>query len=49
MFLEASIKMVPQNYITLDSENMNGVRRVVQELAKDRQIIYFTCHETREV
>ncbi len=36
-------------FITLDSENMNGVRRVVQELAKDRQIIYFTCHETREV
>ncbi|MDE7330537.1 MAG: AAA family ATPase [Clostridia bacterium] len=36
-------------FAALDGENMLGVRRALRELAKHVQIIYFTCHESREV
>ncbi len=42
MFLEASIKMVPQNYITLDSEKLATFNKMLDKLAEldDVQDIY---------
>ncbi len=42
MFLEASIKMVPQNYITLDSEKLATFRKMLDKLEEldDVQDIY---------
>ena len=42
MFLEASIKMVPQNYITLDSEKLATFNKMLDKLEEldDVQDIY---------
>lgn len=36
-------------FLGLDAENMDGVKRVVRELAKCGQIVYFTCHNSRKI
>lgn len=36
-------------FTALDKENMAGAGRALRELSKSVQIIYFTCHESREV
>ena len=36
-------------FVNLDGVNMGGTAEILRELSKDMQIIYFTCHESREV
>ena len=36
-------------FISLDSENMSKMAKIIKEISKDRQIIYFCCHESRNV
>ena len=35
-------------FVTLDEEHLKKVKLVIDELAKDMQIIYFTCHGSRK-
>ena len=36
-------------FISLDSENMSKMAKIIKAVSKDRQIIYFCCHESRNV
>ncbi len=36
-------------FVHLDAMHMEKTGRVLKELAKDRQILYFCCHESRKV
>ena len=36
-------------FVHLDEKHMARTRDVVRELAKDRQIVYFCCHESRKI
>ena len=36
-------------FIGLDETNFKNMQKLINELAKDRQIIYFTCHESRKI
>lgn len=36
-------------FISLDKENMNKIAKTVKMAAKDRQIIYFCCHDSRNM
>ncbi len=36
-------------FTSLDEEHFQRVASVLQELAKDTQMIYFTCHESRKI
>ncbi|MBQ3220539.1 MAG: AAA family ATPase [Clostridia bacterium] len=36
-------------FVHLDAEHFACTARVVKELSKDRQIVYFTCHESRAI
>lgn len=36
-------------FVNLDGENISGVLNVLRALAKEAQIIYFTCHNSREI
>lgn len=36
-------------FISLDKENMGKIAKAVKMAAKDRQIIYFCCHDSRNV
>lgn len=35
-------------FYALDSENLNIVSGIINEICKERQVIYFTCHESRQ-
>lgn len=34
-------------FLALDADNMSGVARLLQALSNERQLLYFTCHESR--
>jgi uncharacterized protein YhaN len=36
-------------FVSLDAENMTGVFKLLSKLSENRQIIYFTCHESRRI
>ena len=36
-------------FVNLDAEHMQKTARLVQELAADKQIVYFCCHESRNL
>lgn len=36
-------------FVNLDDERLAGGLKLLKEIAKDYQIIYFTCHETRSI
>ena len=36
-------------FINLDEQNFKGAARVLKSISKDKQIIYFCCHESRKV
>ena len=36
-------------FMSLDSENMSKMAKIIKTVSKDRQIIYFCCHESRNV
>lgn len=36
-------------FVHLDAEHFSSTASVVKELSKDRQIVYFTCHESRVI
>ena len=36
-------------FMALDASNMNGVAELVRTLSKERQLIYFYCHESRKI
>lgn len=36
-------------FVDLDEEHMRNTARLVRELAADKQIIYFCCHESRKI
>ncbi len=36
-------------FATLDSGHMALAKRLLEDVSKDRQIIYFTCHESRRI
>ena len=36
-------------FVSLDADNMADVSKLLRKLSEDRQIIYFTCHESRRI
>ncbi len=36
-------------FVNLDTEKMNGAKAFIQNVACDYQVIYFTCHESRNI
>lgn len=36
-------------FVYLDKKHMNNMRKVINSLAKDNQIIYFCCHDSRKL
>ena len=36
-------------FITLDKENLIATAKMLEELSKGKQIVYFSCHESREI
>ncbi len=36
-------------FVYLDSEHLQKVKLLIEELSKDMQILYFTCHESRSL
>ena len=36
-------------FVTLDETHLEKAKDLLKELAKDRQIIYFTCHSSRDI
>ena len=36
-------------FIGLDDENFSDMKKLICDLSKDRQLIYFTCHESRKI
>ena len=36
-------------FVFLDEKHMQNTTRVIKELAKDNQIIYFCCHDSRNI
>ncbi len=36
-------------FIGLDEQNFTNMQKLIKDLAQDRQIIYFTCHESRKI
>ena len=36
-------------FITLDKENLVATAKMLEELSKGKQIVYFSCHESREI
>ncbi len=36
-------------FVCLDKEHFDKVKQIVKSLCSDRQVIYFTCHETRKI
>ena len=36
-------------FVTLDETHLEKAKDLVKELAKNRQIIYFTCHSSRDI
>lgn len=35
--------------VYLDENNLEKAKKVIEEIAKEKQIIYFTCHNTRKI
>ncbi len=36
-------------FITLDKENLTATAKMLEELSKGKQIVYFSCHESRKL
>ncbi len=36
-------------FVNMDEKKIEGGKKLIRELSKDYQIIYFTCHESREM
>lgn len=36
-------------FVSLDADHMKKTARLIRELAQDKQIIYFSCHESRKI
>ena len=36
-------------FVNLDAQHMENVMKLVRLLAKEKQIIYFCCHESRKL
>ena len=36
-------------FLTLDAEHLEKAKNLVSELSKNKQILYFTCHESRRI
>ncbi len=50
MYREQRLFLVLDDPFTaLDGKHMEKVKGVLQELSKDAQLIYFTCHESRKI
>lgn len=51
MFLgrEMPFLVLDDPFVHLDEEHFSRTARLVRELSKDRQIIYFTCHASRSI
>ena len=43
---EMSAKSVIEN---LDKENLVATAKMLKELSKGKQIVYFSCHESRKI
>lgn len=46
---EAPFIVMDDPFVALDKEHMQSTAKLINELAKDRQIVYFCCHESRSV
>ncbi len=46
---EPPFMILDDPFVSLDTENMTNILKLLSKLAEDRQIIYFTCHESRLV
>jgi len=44
---DAPFIILDDPFVALDAENMTGVSKLLSKLSENRQIIYFTCHESR--
>ena len=41
--------IMDDTFMTLDSNNFKVVSKLLEEISKDKQIIYLTCHRSREL
>ena len=39
--------ILDDSFVNLDEPKLDGAIELLRELAKTRQVIYFTCHESR--
>ena len=44
---EKPVLILDDPLVALDEEKLSGGKRLLLEVAKNYQLIYFTCHETR--
>jgi uncharacterized protein YhaN len=45
---ESPFIVMDDPFVHLDEEHLSRARTLLKTLAKEKQIIYFTCHESRE-
>lgn len=36
-------------FVSLDEGHLNKMQTIIKELAKEQQLLYFTCHESRNI
>ncbi len=46
---KAPFLVLDDPFVNLDEEHLLKVKKVIKELSKDMQIIYFTCHSSRAI
>ena len=46
---DAPFIIMDDPFVHLDAEHMNRARTLLAELSKERQIIYFCCHQARNL
>lgn len=46
---EPQFMVLDDPFVSLDADNMADVSKLLRKLSEDRQIIYFTCHESRRI
>lgn len=45
---EQPVLVLDDPFVNLDEEKIETARKIVSDISKERQILYFTCHESRK-
>ena len=46
---EKPFVLLDDPFVNLDGENMSKMAKIIKNVSKDRQVIYFCCHESRNL